>query len=72
MRVISCLFTEHNLWLVALAALVCVSGCWVTFRLFERALKSGGKLQRTGLAVSDRRCRRLVGVVHAFRRDARL
>ena len=48
MRVISCLFTEHNLWLVALAALVCVSGCWVSFRLFDRALKSGGRLQRIG------------------------
>ncbi len=47
MRVISCLFTEHNLWLVLLAAAVCVSGCWVTFRLFERAQKSGG-LQRLG------------------------
>jgi diguanylate cyclase (GGDEF)-like protein len=48
MRVISCLFEDHNLWLVALAAAVCVSGCWVTFRLFERALKSGGTLQRAG------------------------
>jgi diguanylate cyclase (GGDEF)-like protein len=48
MRVISCLFDDHNLWLVALAAAVCVSGCWVTFRLFERALKSGGALQRAG------------------------
>src|SRR5690349_14348316 len=48
MRVITCLFIEHNLWLVALAAAVCVSGCWVTFRLFERAQKSGGRLQRVG------------------------
>jgi NO-binding membrane sensor protein with MHYT domain len=48
MRVITCLFADHNLWLVALAAAVCVSGCWVTFRLLERALKSGGALQRAG------------------------
>ncbi len=48
MRVITCVFDDHNLWLVALAAAVCISGCWVTFRLFERALKSGGILQRIG------------------------
>src|SRR5579864_582454 len=48
MRVISCVFDDHNLWLVALAAAVCVSGCWVTLRLFERALKSAGVLQRIG------------------------
>jgi diguanylate cyclase len=47
MRVISCLFIDHDLRLVVLAAIVCVSGCWVTFRLFERASKSGG-LQRLG------------------------
>jgi diguanylate cyclase (GGDEF)-like protein len=48
MRVISCVFDDHNLWLVALAAAVCVSGCWVTFRLFDRALRSGGGLQSVG------------------------
>jgi len=47
MRVVSCLVTEHNLWLVLLAAIVCVSGCWVTFRLLERALRSTG-LPRLG------------------------
>lgn len=47
MRVISCLFTEHNLWLVALAAVVCVSGCAITFSLFHRARKRTG-LQKHG------------------------
>ena len=47
MRVITCLFVEHNLWLVALAAMVCVSGCWVTFRLFQRSAITSG-LQRLG------------------------
>src|SRR5262245_50054184 len=43
MRVVSCLFTEHNLWLVALAALVCISGSAITFGLYQRAR------ERTGL-----------------------
>ncbi len=47
MRVISCLFIEHDLRLVVLAAMVCISGCWITFGLFDRALKSTG-LQRMG------------------------
>ncbi|WP_421915514.1 putative bifunctional diguanylate cyclase/phosphodiesterase [Mesorhizobium sp.] len=40
MRVISCIATEHNLWLVLLAALTCVTGCWVTIGLFDRARKT--------------------------------
>jgi predicted signal transduction protein with EAL and GGDEF domain len=47
MRVVSCLFTEHNLWLVALAAIVCVSGCAITFSLFNRARERTG-LQKHG------------------------
>lgn len=47
MRVISCIFVEHNLWLVLLAAAVCVTGCSVTLNLFQRALRSEG-LQRLG------------------------
>ena len=47
MRVISCLITEHNLWLVLLAAIVCVVGSLVTIRLLERARRTGG-LQRVG------------------------
>lgn len=47
MRVISCIATEHNLWLVLLAALTCVSGSWVTFGLFRRASDRDG-LQKNG------------------------
>src|ERR1700754_1841125 len=49
MRVVSCLFTEHNLWLVALAALVCISGSAITFSLYERARQRRG-LQKHGWA----------------------
>ena len=49
MRVVSCLFTEHNLWLVALAAAVCVSGSAITFGLFSRARERAG-LQKQGWA----------------------
>lgn len=47
MRVVSCLFTEHNLWLVALAAVVCVSGSVITFGLYARARERIG-LQKYG------------------------
>ncbi|QPC90064.1 bifunctional diguanylate cyclase/phosphodiesterase [Mesorhizobium sp. INR15] len=46
MRVISCIATEHNLWLVLLAALICVTGCWVTVGLFDRARKTAGVQMR--------------------------
>ncbi|WP_246094151.1 MULTISPECIES: putative bifunctional diguanylate cyclase/phosphodiesterase [Mesorhizobium] len=46
MRVISCIATEHNLWLVLLAALMCVTGCWVTIDLFDRARKTAGVQMR--------------------------
>nr|WP_205926189.1 bifunctional diguanylate cyclase/phosphodiesterase [Rhizobium sp. P38BS-XIX] len=46
-RVLSCIFTEHSLWLVLLAAFVCVSGGWITLNLLERAEKTYG-LQRGG------------------------
>ncbi|RWN43832.1 MAG: bifunctional diguanylate cyclase/phosphodiesterase [Mesorhizobium sp.] len=42
MRVISCIAMEHNLWLVSLAALMCVTGCWVTIGLFDRSRKTTG------------------------------
>ncbi len=42
MRVISCLVYQHNLWLVGLAAIVCVSGGWVTFGLYRRARERTG------------------------------
>src|ERR1700759_4751117 len=47
MRVISCLVSEHNPWLVLLAAMVCVIGCMVSVRLLERARRTEG-LQRVG------------------------
>lgn len=47
MRVLSCIFTEHNLWLVLLAAFVCVSGGWITLNLLRRAEKTR-ELQRGG------------------------
>lgn len=47
MRVISCLVSEHNPWLVLLAAIVCVIGCMVSVRLLERARRTEG-LQRLG------------------------
>ncbi|MFC7498364.1 putative bifunctional diguanylate cyclase/phosphodiesterase [Enterovirga sp. GCM10030262] len=42
MRVVSCLATEHNIWLVALAAGVCVAGMLVTLRLHRRAVGTLG------------------------------
>jgi diguanylate cyclase (GGDEF)-like protein len=45
--VILCIVGEHNPWLVVLAALVCVSGATVTFRLFAQALERQG-FQRAG------------------------
>ena len=42
MRVITCLFTEHNLWLVLLAAAMCAMGSGVTMHLFRRGLRTGG------------------------------
>jgi diguanylate cyclase (GGDEF)-like protein len=47
MRVISCIVTEHNLWLVLLAAIVCIAGSFVTMRLLDRALRTEGA-QRSG------------------------
>ena len=47
MRVVSCLFTEHNLWLVLLAAAVCISGSGITFGLYTRARERAG-LQTLG------------------------
>jgi diguanylate cyclase len=47
MRVISCIVTEHNLWLVLLAAIVCIVGCFVTMRLLQRAMRTEGA-QRWG------------------------
>lgn len=37
MRVIDCIFTEHNLWFVLLAAITCTVGSAVTVRLWRQA-----------------------------------
>ncbi|PSJ61002.1 putative bifunctional diguanylate cyclase/phosphodiesterase [Pseudaminobacter soli (ex Li et al. 2025)] len=55
MRVISCIATEHNLWLVLLAAFVCVSGVAVALRLLRKAgenrgVQKGGWLFLTAVA----------------------
>jgi diguanylate cyclase (GGDEF)-like protein len=47
MTVLSCIATLHDMKLVLLAAIVCVSGCWVAFRLCERARDTSGS-QRNG------------------------
>ncbi len=36
MRFLSCLTDDHNLWLVGLAAALCVAGALITTRLFQR------------------------------------
>ncbi len=47
MRVVSCIVTLHNLWLVALAAVVCIGGAWVGFGLFRRA-RERREVQKAG------------------------
>ena len=42
MRVITCLFTEHNLWFVLLAAIMCVVGATITIRLYRLTSKAQG------------------------------
>ncbi len=47
LSVIGCIFGKHNIWLVLLAALVCVAGAWTSLRLFARARHTRG-LQAAG------------------------
>lgn len=47
MRVVTCIVGSHNLWLVALAAAVCIAGGWVAFELFRRGRQRAG-VQRSG------------------------
>ncbi len=42
MRVVTCLVYEHDLWLVAVAALVCGFGAYTTVRLFNRIRHTDG------------------------------
>ncbi len=47
MAVFACVTQQHNLWLVLVAAIVCVSGSWAVVRLFHRAHETRG-VQRLG------------------------
>ncbi len=47
LSVIGCIFGKHNIWLVLVAALVCVAGAWASLRLFARARQTRG-LQAAG------------------------
>jgi diguanylate cyclase (GGDEF)-like protein len=45
--VFECVTGQHNIWLVLVAALVCVAGAWTVMRLFQRAQATKGT-QRLG------------------------
>ena len=47
LSVVGCIFEKHNIWLVLLAALVCIAGAWTALRLFNRARQTKG-LQAAG------------------------
>ncbi|MCK0209412.1 EAL domain-containing protein [Starkeya koreensis] len=47
MRILSCLSGEHDLSLVALAVITCVSGSWIALEIFRRACQRSGR-QRLG------------------------
>jgi len=49
MRVFTCLFTEHNLWFVLLAAIMCVVGATITIRLYRQVVRAEG-MARLGWA----------------------
>jgi len=54
-RILTCLFVEHDPWLVLLATVICVAGSWITIRLFlsargEIASRRWGWLFLTGVA----------------------
>ena len=50
MRVVACIALLHDPLLVLLAALVCVGGAWVSFKLFRHARRRDG-VQRAGWTV---------------------
>jgi diguanylate cyclase (GGDEF)-like protein len=47
MRILTCLYVDHNYWLLALAVLVCGGGSWVALELFRRA-RQRSERQRFG------------------------
>lgn len=40
--VINCIVEQHNIWLVLVAAVVCVAGCWAVVRLHRRGSGTSG------------------------------
>lgn len=42
MRILTCLYEDHNLYLVALAALICIAGSVVTARMYRKTRGSWG------------------------------
>ncbi|WP_298837274.1 bifunctional diguanylate cyclase/phosphodiesterase [uncultured Roseobacter sp.] len=52
-RVIECLTHEHNHWLVAVAALVCVIGSCLSVLISRRILGSGGRRQQVQLVLGS-------------------
>ncbi|WP_417618323.1 putative bifunctional diguanylate cyclase/phosphodiesterase [Parasphingorhabdus sp.] len=42
MRVLTCLYHEHNLWIVALAAVMCLIGSLTSVKLFQRTFAETG------------------------------
>lgn len=42
MRVLTCLYHDHNLWIVALAAVMCLVGSLTSVKLFQRTLTETG------------------------------
>ena len=49
MRILTCLYEQHNPWLVALAAVICIVGAVVTTRLYRRTRLSGGGVRSAWL-----------------------
>lgn len=45
LKVIGCIYYDHNIWLVLVAAAVCAAGSWATIRLFQRAATAKGMQQ---------------------------
>jgi diguanylate cyclase (GGDEF)-like protein len=42
MTVINCIIYDHNPWLVAVAAILCIAGSWITSRLYQRTISTSG------------------------------
>ena len=45
--VISCITTQHDIWMVLLAAVMCVTGCAVTLSIYPKSLTTK-KTERIG------------------------